>query len=441
MSGASTFSPGQRCGPFTIVRSIGKGGYGEVFEAVGGDGERYAVKATKVVTHRDKRAAQRQVLEAKVLQRMENHHIVRYAATDCTADGVYWTAMEFIDGVPLRDILAREQILDVPWVLFIGEQLCAGLRHAHAAGVVHRDIKPDNILITKAGKTPIVKLIDFGIARYRGRGVGTTNIIGTPLYLAPDYIRDPNATDPRWDIYAVGVVLYEALVGRHPYVRDDDAAGPLELPAVLLRALEGDTPPPSSLRRDCPKSVSDCIAKAMACDPADRWPTANELHERLRILNVAYRIKRAGITPPSAEVDFDRHEREAGGPGWAALQAAARGVDVVEPEIMLRRRSSTDEGTGAPLDSGALPTLPSAPERPSSPSGTEILPLAAAASVTPALDPVVVAETRRSSVAADEPGAKPAAARGRRSLPFAWWDALALVAGIASGIALARLAG
>ena len=146
------------------------------------------------------------------------------------AEGLYYYAMEYLDGINLGELVAREGPVPLPRALHILRQLCAGLAAAHAAGLVHRDIKPENLMICRRGEEPdVVKILDFGIAkridsahsRNLTRGL---RILGTPLYMAPERLRNPAEVDTRADIYAVGAVAFFMLSGKNLFQSDDDLA-------------------------------------------------------------------------------------------------------------------------------------------------------------------------------------------------------------------------
>jgi serine/threonine-protein kinase len=177
-------------------------------------------------------------------------------------EGTKFLTMEFVEGESLRARLAREGRLRIADVLELAEGICAGLAAAHAAGVVHRDLKPDNVLIAHEGRR--VVLTDFGIARAVGGGHRTFGApIGTPAYMAPEQVEGAPDVDARADLYALGTMLYELLTGtpawsgESPYV-------------VAAKRLYAPPPDPRTLRPDVPEPLALLVLRCMARDRAAR---------------------------------------------------------------------------------------------------------------------------------------------------------------------------
>ena len=181
--------------------------------------------------------------------------------------------MEYVTGTSLRELIDRGAPLPVPAVVAIGKQLCRALEIAHEQGVIHRDIKPQNMMVQPDGT---LKVMDFGVARLAQRASQLTStgmVVGTPAYMAPEQLLD-DPVDARADIYAAGVVLYECLTGQRPV----EAASPAALIGKLLSA----TPrPPHEINVTVPAAVSDVIMRALAREVADRPDSATELHDML----------------------------------------------------------------------------------------------------------------------------------------------------------------
>ena len=210
--------------------------------------------------------------ELRLARRITHRNVVRtYDLGE--ANGTYYITMELVRGTTLATFIQDAGRLDVPATLTIGKQLCRALEVAHEEGIVHRDIKPHNLLVDPAG---FLKVMDFGIARLaEGRpltgealtGVGV--VVGTPQYMAPEQLFG-EAVDQRTDLYAAGAVLFECLTGRVVY----DSTSLPALGAVHLRQA---APDPTSLNPDIPPELARIILKALAHRPADRWATAAEL--------------------------------------------------------------------------------------------------------------------------------------------------------------------
>ncbi|TAK30138.1 MAG: serine/threonine protein kinase [Myxococcaceae bacterium] len=261
-----------------IERLIGQGGMGAVYE-----GYHRALRVPVAVkflmplpgsTTIDRGSAERFMREAQVVAQLRHPNIVRVLNVDYLRDTCFMV-MEMLSGNTLGEHIDRRGPLPVDEVRSIGHQVALALAHAHAHGVVHRDIKPDNVMITPDG-TAIV--MDFGIAsavaRSGERLTRQGNIIGTPHYFAPEQARGAVHIDARADLYALGVVLYEALTRELPFVGDD----PL---AQLVARLSDDPIPIDSRRSDLPSDLVSLISRLMARDPADRVQTAEEVAQAL----------------------------------------------------------------------------------------------------------------------------------------------------------------
>ncbi len=187
-------------------------------------------------------------------------------------DGVAYIVMELVDGFNLRHILDRNGRLAVGDAVNIGSQVAEALDHAHRHGLVHRDVKPANVLVQPDGR---VKVTDFGIAKATGTDdlTRTGTVIGTARYLAPEQVNG-ETVDARADVYALGLVLYEMLTGRPPFGGDTDVA-------TAVARLTSTPDPIRSLRPEVPRTVEDVVARSLARDPEYRYSTARELRDAL----------------------------------------------------------------------------------------------------------------------------------------------------------------
>ncbi len=297
MSHTCLLRPGQRLGSFVVVRFIGSGGYSEVYEVETADGEKAALKAARMHDVDDALASRRQLLEALVLGELAHPNVVKYLASGTTADAISWTAMELVAGESLHDLLERTGRLELDRAMRLAVQLAAGLGHAHELGTVHRDVKPANLLISGVGQTERLKVIDFGIAKLECMPLYTTEIIGTPLYMAPDYLlaRNPTKGDPRWDVYAAAVVVYEMLAGRHPLLLDDELGAP-PVSVVVTRHLRHPIVPLGA-EHGCPAEVWAILERGLARNPGERFANGKELESALSSAWRKLRMQRDGITP------------------------------------------------------------------------------------------------------------------------------------------------
>lgn len=227
-----------------IVELLGQGGMGAVYKVRQRDLDRWA--ALKVLPDdvaQDPNFAERFQREARALALLSHQHIVIVYEFG-QRDGVYFLLMEYVDGVNLRQAIRAGQILAKD-ALSIVSQICDALQFAHEEGVVHRDIKPENILIDKRGR---VKIADFGLAKLLGRSIevatltGTHQVMGTPVYMAPEQMEGTRGVDHRADIFSLGVVFYELLTGELPLGRfappSQKYSLDVRLDEVVLRTLE-----------------------------------------------------------------------------------------------------------------------------------------------------------------------------------------------------------
>lgn len=187
-------------------------------------------------------------------------------------DGVAYIVMELVDGFNLRHILDRNGRLAVGDAVSIGSQVAEALDHAHRHGLVHRDVKPANVLVQPDGR---VKVTDFGIAKATGTDdlTRTGTVIGTARYLAPEQVNG-EPVDARADVYALGLVLYEMLTGRPPFGGDTDVA-------TAVARLTSTPDPIRSIRPEVPRPVEDVVARSLARDPEYRYASARDLRDAL----------------------------------------------------------------------------------------------------------------------------------------------------------------
>ena len=239
---------------FEILECLGRGGMGVVYKARQKSLDRLvALKILAPEREKDPEFSDRFVREAKTLAQLNHPNIVTVHDFG-EADGLFYLVMEFVDGVNLRHLL-HERKLSPEEALAVVPPVCDALQFAHDHGVVHRDIKPENLLLDKQGR---VKIADFGIAKILGRGAAgigeTREVLGTPQYMAPEQVAQPQRVDHRADIYSLGVVLYEMLTGELPL-------GPLQ-------------PPSRKVQVDV--RIDEIVLRALEKEPERRYQTATE---------------------------------------------------------------------------------------------------------------------------------------------------------------------
>jgi len=293
----------ERIGPYRIVRLLGRGGMGVVYLGRQNEPLRRDV-AVKVIRAGlvDRDTLARFASERYALARMEHPAIATVYDAGVTDDGLPYFAMEVVEGLPITEHCDREQH-DLSARLALFGLVCEAVQHAHQRGVIHRDLKPSNLIVTTVDDRTVPKVIDFGIAKavegvLAGDGAHTRAgaFVGTVGYMSPEQLREDAGVDVRSDVYALGVILYELVAGRHPF---DEATlrsvGPFEARRIVLetepprpsRSLtaSGDSGPKARargtserrLRRHLADDLDWIVMRAMEKDPARRYQSAREL--------------------------------------------------------------------------------------------------------------------------------------------------------------------
>jgi tetratricopeptide (TPR) repeat protein len=260
---------------YAIEAEVGRGGMGVVYRAR--DRTLGRVVALKVLRAgpADLRARDRFLREARAAGRVEHDHIVRVYGTSDPSDAVPYLAMEYLAGASLAARLREQGRLAPHEAAHIAAQVAHGLAAAHAAGLVHRDVKPDNVLFDSS--TGRAKVGDFGLARLAAEAVELTGdgaVAGTPAYLSPEQARGDREVGPLVDVYALGVTLYECLAGEPPFRGTPHR--------IIQQILQDDPRPPRTINEAVPRDLETICLKAMAKEPARRYAGAAELADDLR---------------------------------------------------------------------------------------------------------------------------------------------------------------
>ncbi len=263
---------GRFAGRYDVMEIVGRGGMGVVYRAYDREvGETVAIKALRPeLSALDATLLERFKQELRLARRITHRNVVRtYDLGE--VDGVYYITMEYVHGTTVAALIREAGTLAVPATLTIGKQVCRALEVAHEEGIVHRDIKPQNLLVDPTG---FLKVMDFGIARLSesvpGQALTSAGmVVGTPQYMAPEQLLG-EAADPRTDLYAVGAVLFECLTSRPVFQAPNVRA---------LTAMHFDREPadPAGLNPEVPAALSRVILRALARRPEDRWQSAGEL--------------------------------------------------------------------------------------------------------------------------------------------------------------------
>ena len=350
---------------YKLLRLLGDGGMGSVYEA---EHLRLGTHVAIKVLHSDlaRRAGliERFLQEARVSAQIRSPHVVHVTDVESTPDGIAYLVMELLQGETLSALEKRERTLPVATACEYTLQILEALEAAHSLGVVHRDLKPDNVFVTFEGGKPVIKLIDFGIAKLK-RAEGATGavqknltvagmLMGTPEYMAPEQAYSATDVDARADLYSVGVMLYEMLSGQTPAQGEDPRV-------VVLKVERGEVQPLVHVAPNVPPEVAGLVHRAMAPRPEMRFSSAAEMRIALEAVasgkrQVTANLPRAAVAPsvvPSMAPDGGRApspEVRTGTVMGAPAEAA-----LVDPIAHTNaQRPGTGTARAAPLDPQAI---------------------------------------------------------------------------------------
>ncbi len=274
---------GRRIGAYRLERKLGEGGMANVYLAHHALLKRpTAVKILKRHLATDELLA-RFEREVQLASSLEHPNTIEIYDFGHTSDGLFYYAMEFLDGLTLDQLVALDAVPPIARTCHIIRQVCAALAEVHGKGLVHRDVKPDNVMLTaRGGEHDFVKLLDFGIVK-RVESDGTSvraeaerslthqlRLLGTPAYMAPERIGHPSAVDARADVYGVGAVLFYLVTGRPPFDQPDQAA-------LLREVLSVPAPRASSIANGTPRALDDLIARCLEKAPSGRPDSVAEI--------------------------------------------------------------------------------------------------------------------------------------------------------------------
>ena len=290
---------GSIIGPYTLVSELGSGGMGTVYLAEQTQPVNRQVALKLLHIEADQKQSELLASEIQALAVMNHSFIAKVFDTGLTQHDQPWFAMELVKGEPITAFCDRHQ-LSIRDRLQLFTKVCTGIRHAHMKGIIHRDIKPDNILISSEEGDPTPKIIDFGVAKSIDKGNPQlkkirhdNRIAGTPTYMSPEQACDPQGVDTRTDVYSLGLLLFELLVGVQPFIMAETSFF-----SVIHRVVNGQIPEPtryfenlgeaarevarsrntqiSQLLRLLKGDLSSIILKAMAKDKDDRYDSVSD---------------------------------------------------------------------------------------------------------------------------------------------------------------------
>jgi serine/threonine-protein kinase len=346
---------------YAILRVLGEGGMGVVYLARDiHTGVEVVLKAVRSELAHRKDVRERTLAEGRALARIDHPNVVHLKAV-VVEDQALWLVMQYIDGESLEKTIRRhideKRPMPVAEVLRIFRQIVAGIDAAHQEGVIHRDLKPANVLLRK--KDGVAKVTDFGIAKGEedaraGKGM-TKGIIGSLWYMSPEQVSGRRDLDKRVDIYALGIVLYEMLVGRVPFDADDDHT-------IMRLHLSAPVPLVAKMRRDVPESVDAIIQKACAKRREDRFPACDAILRAIDAIDTHGSVDRAGDvkipsiargTPPTAP-ETTAPEIDRATPPQSSAKGSKKKKKDTEPEDAPAPRA---QAPLAPTDAEGTPAV------------------------------------------------------------------------------------
>jgi serine/threonine-protein kinase len=285
----------QTVGRYEITGELGRGAMGVVYKAMDPTiGRTVALKTMRLDVHGldTQEMVRRFQNEARAAGVLNHPNIVTiYDAGE--QDGIFYIAMEFIEGTTLHELLAEKRVLPTDEVVQISRQICRGLDYAHSNGIVHRDIKPANIMITANGT---VKIMDFGIAKAGGQVTNTGQVLGTPNYMSPEQVKGKQL-DGRSDLFGLGVILYEMLTGEKPFVGQNVT--------TIIYKIVNETPiTPRDLDVTVHPGLSAVVIKALAKSPDDRYQSGADMVrdlENYKLAGPARSTAATGLSPVPAQ--------------------------------------------------------------------------------------------------------------------------------------------
>lgn len=320
---------------FRLTRLIGEGGMGSVYEAIHeGLGTRVALKFLNANLANNAHLVARFLQEARVSASIRSPHVVFVSDVGQTAQGLPYLVMELLEGETLQSCMRRLHTLPIKTAVHYAIQILEGLEVAHEQRVVHRDLKPDNVFIVPTAQGPLLKLLDFGIAKLRGladdspRGLTRPGaMMGTPDYMAPEQAFGADSVDYRADLFAVGVILFEMIAGKRPVqAADPRAAAAMIVTGNVLRLV--DVVPAAG------QALSDVVARALSGDVQQRYQSASEMRKALEPF-VSGQSSQFAEGQPGADLSHGFGSTEPISPEQAqvavAAVAAASAASMVDP--------------------------------------------------------------------------------------------------------------
>ena len=276
---------GQNLAGYVILQRLGEGGMGVVYLARHQSLDRLAaVKFLPSDMVNDAAFIELFLREAKAAAKLSHPNIVAVHDAGVMGENIYYFIMEYVEGRDLRSIQEELGTMPVPRAVEYLRQAASALAYAHKKRIIHRDIKPENLLLTEEG---VVKVVDLGLAKWAGEESSiftqTGDIMGSPIYISPERLRDPHTIDPRTDIYSLGATLFHLVTGKIPY--DGSSA------VIMARHLTDPAPDPREINPELDEGIANLIMKMMAKELGERYQTMEEVE-------TAFEEYQAGRAPP-----------------------------------------------------------------------------------------------------------------------------------------------
>ncbi|MBD3393710.1 MAG: protein kinase [Chitinivibrionales bacterium] len=282
-------------GNYRILERLGRGGMGDIYKAIQAPlGRTVALKVLSPQLMRNDEFAKRFEIEAKAISLLQHNNIVSIYEYG-EVDGLKFFAMQFVEGEDLGRRIARKKPVPVEEIIDTAKQICRGLRYAHSKNVVHRDIKPQNVLIDKNG---VCRLSDFGIAKiFESTNLTMTGMaVGTPEYMSPEQA-EGEQLDAQTDIYSLGIVIFEMLTKRPPFTGSNPVA-------IAYKQVHEVPVAPSTSRKDTPKRLELIVLKALKKNIKERYRSAEEMLADLDTVDINDVVVRPTVS-------FSLHKRQA----------------------------------------------------------------------------------------------------------------------------------
>jgi len=341
---------------YRVLRPLGQGGMGAVYEAA--DVKTGAVVAIKVLARPKSNNAAREyrrfIREAQTAARLAHSHAVQVFAVGELDSGEPFFVMERLLGETLRARLDRVRQIKFGNVVTIFNQLLAVLESVHAQGIIHRDVKPENIFLTeRPGEAPMAKLIDFGVAKlWQGKEesddhggqtslTATGVVVGTVAYLSPEQISNPRELDPLIDLWACGVTLYESLTGRRPFQGETPMA-------IMLDVLHRSPAAARRIRPSIPGALEVVVMTSLRRRPEHRYPSAAHFRAALMTAGASL-IERRPPSSPDTQPEIATYSRRSSPPS-ASTSENCRVVHTLPADVaeLLTQDTLDDDDDGGP---------------------------------------------------------------------------------------------